>query len=201
MPRTQEFRQLSVATPLGDDVLLLRKITGKEELGRLFEYELDLISENHDIRLEDIVGQNVTIRVQPSPEGEVRYFNGFVSRFALGRPMGGTMEYNATIVPWLWFLTRTSDCRIFQGKTVPEIVKEVFRGHGFELVDSQAWKRAAGPGNHCDYQDCVMWYTGSTGPGDPEYHDESISNPGCRTWMRRYCMTRATMSDQWGFPR
>jgi len=131
MARTQEFRQLAVATPLGDDVLLLRKMTGREELGRLFEYELDLVSEDHDIRLEDIVGQNVTVRVQPSPEGEVRYFNGFVSRFALGRPLGGTMEYKATIVPWLWFLTRTSDCRIFQDMTVPEIVKEVFRGHGF----------------------------------------------------------------------
>ena len=34
-------------------------------------------------------------------------------------------------MPWLWFLTRTSDCRIFQEKTVPDIIKEIFRDHGF----------------------------------------------------------------------
>ena len=28
--------------------------------------------------------------------------------------------------PWLWFLTRTTDCRIFQDMTVPDIIKKVF---------------------------------------------------------------------------
>ena len=39
--------------------------------------------------------------------------------------------YRAELRPWLWFLTRTSDCRIFQHKTVPDIVKEIFREQGF----------------------------------------------------------------------
>jgi len=131
MARTQGFRQVAVATPLGDDVLLLKRLVGVEPLGRMFEYELELLSEDPNIPLEDIVGRNVTVRVQLSPEGDPRYFNGFVSAFALVRPLGTTMEYAATIVPWLWFLTRTSDCRIFQNKTVPEIIKEIFREHGF----------------------------------------------------------------------
>ena len=41
--------------------------------------------------------------------------------------------------PWLWFLTRTADCRIFQEMTVPDILKKVFADHGaadfkFELT-------------------------------------------------------------------
>ena len=40
-------------------------------------------------------------------------------------------RYRATLVPWLWFLTRTSDCRIFQNMTVPDIIKQVFRDQGF----------------------------------------------------------------------
>ena len=41
--------------------------------------------------------------------------------------------------PWLWFLTRTADCRIFQEMNVPDIVKQVFGDHGiadfkFELT-------------------------------------------------------------------
>ena len=31
--------------------------------------------------------------------------------------------------PWLWFLSRTADCRIFQEMTVPEIVEKVFGEH------------------------------------------------------------------------
>jgi type VI secretion system secreted protein VgrG len=32
----------------------------------------------------------------------------------------------ATLKPWTWFMTRKADCRIFQDKTVPEILKEMF---------------------------------------------------------------------------
>ena len=37
--------------------------------------------------------------------------------------------YSAVVRPWLWFLTRTADCRIFQDMTVPDIVKTVFGDH------------------------------------------------------------------------
>ncbi len=35
------------------------------------------------------------------------------------------------VVPWLWFLTRIADCRIFQDKTIPEIIEAVFKSRGF----------------------------------------------------------------------
>jgi type VI secretion system secreted protein VgrG len=129
--RTQQFRQLALASPLGDDVLLLKGFSGTERLAEPFEYSLDLLSEDPFIRFEDIVARNVSVRVQKSVGEEPRCFNGFVSSFAMVRPVGGMTEYRATIVPWLWFLTRTSDCRIFQAKSVPEIVQQVFRDHGF----------------------------------------------------------------------
>ena len=31
------------------------------------------------------------------------------------------------MVPWLWFLTRTADCRIFQNKKAPDIIKQIFK--------------------------------------------------------------------------
>jgi len=34
--------------------------------------------------------------------------------------------YRAVLRPWLWFLTRTSNCRIFQDMSVPDIIKQVF---------------------------------------------------------------------------
>jgi len=128
--RTQEYRDVAVATPLGEDVLLLTSMSATEQLGRPFEYELGLVSEKLDIKASEIVGKNVTVRLNLS-SGEVRYFNGFVSRFVQNPSSGDEAQYTATLVPWLWFLTRTADCRIFQEMTVPDIIKQVVGDYGF----------------------------------------------------------------------
>ncbi|RCX31118.1 hypothetical protein DFQ59_10382, partial [Thioalbus denitrificans] len=49
MPLGQSDRNVAITTPLGADVLVLRSMSGTERLGRLFEYELELLSEDHDI--------------------------------------------------------------------------------------------------------------------------------------------------------
>lgn len=41
----QLTRLVQVDCPLGPDVLLLQRMEGREELGRLFAYELHLVSE------------------------------------------------------------------------------------------------------------------------------------------------------------
>jgi type VI secretion system secreted protein VgrG len=122
---TQSTRQMAVATPFGDDVLLLRRFSGQEELSRLFEYELEMLSADDGLNPTQIVGQNVTWVLNQS--GDVpRYFNGYVNRFRYAGQTDQWTVYRATVVPWLWFLTQTRDCRIFQQQSVPEIVEEVF---------------------------------------------------------------------------
>lgn len=128
---TQTDRLLSVTTPLGADVLLLTTFTGREAMSQLFSYQLELFSEQNNIDPTQIVGKSVTWSIQRVRE-EPRYFNGFVSRFSAGgRQLQNVRSYRAEVVPWLWFLTRTADCRIFQNKTAPEIIKAVFDGLGF----------------------------------------------------------------------
>jgi len=130
MPLTQSNRPISVSTALGEDVLLLRSMTATERLGSPFEYQLTLLSERIDVRADDLLGTSATARLQ-LPSGEQRFYNGYVNRFShIGWERNFAL-YRATLVPWLWFLSRTADCRIFQEKTVPEIVKEIFREHGF----------------------------------------------------------------------
>ena len=61
---TQKDRFISIETPLGEDVLLLHDFTGTETLGRPFTFNLELLSEKkHNIDLNEIVGQNVTVRI------------------------------------------------------------------------------------------------------------------------------------------
>jgi len=130
MARTQETREVAIETPLGPDVLLLRSMDGREEMGRLFSYELELLSEDGQIEFNDLLGRNVTVRVETTAR-ETRYFNGFIVRFMQVGTLGRLVRYRAVMVPWAWFLTRTSDCRIFQNMTVPDIIEQVFRAHGF----------------------------------------------------------------------
>ena len=138
MPQpTQATRNIAIDTPLGEDVLLLRSFSGREKISHLFEFDLDLLSEDYEINFDDIIGQNVTIRME-LPEGGTRYWNGYINRFVQGVSSSVQFaQYRATMVPWLWFLTRTSDCRIFQEKTVPDIIKEVFNDLGFSDIEDR----------------------------------------------------------------
>jgi type VI secretion system secreted protein VgrG len=123
---TQERRLLSVTTPLGPDVLLLTGFTGQEELSRLFTYHLDMLSEEDGIAAKDIVGKGVTWCVA-EVDSEPRFFHGVVRRFVAGPRRVRTLRgYRAEVVPWLWFLTRTTNCRIFQNKTAPQIIEAIF---------------------------------------------------------------------------
>jgi len=133
-------RVMDIATPLGEGVLLFHGMRGREELGRISEYHLDLLSDNGEVDVDAILGKNVTIKLA-LPDDSTRHFNGFVTRFAQGEMHGRYYQYTAVVHPWLWYLTRTADCRIFQEMTVPDILKKVFADHPvadfkFELTSS-----------------------------------------------------------------
>src|SRR6476620_1679034 len=127
---TQATRKVSVSTPLGEDVLLFRSMDGQETISRPFVFHLDLLSQEDSISYDSIVGQRVELRLTLA-DNSVRYFNGFVSRFRQGARDSNLVLYHATVVPWLWFLDQTTDCRIFQKKKVPEIVRQIFGEYGF----------------------------------------------------------------------
>ncbi len=130
---TQEHRLLAIDTPLGENVLLLQALSGYEGISHLFAYELDLLAHDNDsITFEDIVGQKVSINIQ-LPNENPRYISGYVSRFTQGETDDRLFtHYHAQVVPWLWFLTRQADCRIFQNLAVPDIISQIFNPFDFK---------------------------------------------------------------------
>jgi type VI secretion system secreted protein VgrG len=126
-------RMMELSSPLGKD-LLFRWLRGREELGRPSEFELAALSTRNDIKPSDLLGKKITVKLERA-KGGTRYFNGHVTRFAQGDTLGRYYEYRMTVRAWLWFLTRTADCRIFQEKTVPDIIKEVFADHSMAVFD------------------------------------------------------------------
>lgn len=121
---SQTSRNVSVHCALKDDVLLFQQMEGSEHLGRLFEYRLKLLSLKGDIRIADVLGKEMHVRVDLRNESK-RYFHGVVTRFSSHGRQGDFFSYEALIRPALWLLTRSSNCRIFQDKTTIEILKQV----------------------------------------------------------------------------
>ncbi|TWE07455.1 type VI secretion system secreted protein VgrG [Pseudomonas sp. AG1028] len=130
MAITQAARMAVITSPLGGDTLVLERLEGHDELGRPFSHELALISEDDGLSLDALLGKPMGLAVQLA-DGSDRYFHGIVARCSQTAHRGQFASYQVTLKPWLWLLSRTSDCRIFQSKTVPEIIKQVFRDLGF----------------------------------------------------------------------
>jgi type VI secretion system secreted protein VgrG len=130
MPLPQTDRLLTVSTPLGADAVLLVGFSGREELSRPFSFTLDLVTDL-TIAPADLVGKAVAWQVV-YPDEAPRKFHGHVRSLAVGPLVGrGLRGYRAEVVPWLWFLTRGTDCRIYQNLSVPDILAAVFQRYGF----------------------------------------------------------------------
>lgn len=140
---TQESRGLQISTPLPADAVLIERLTGHEDISELYEFELDLLlqpsllPDSYDrggdkkyLAFERLLGQEatVTLRVAGCPERSV---HGLIARLAEGRTESGNggrelVRCTAVLVPRLWLLTRRTFSRVFQGQTVPDVLKFYF---------------------------------------------------------------------------
>lgn len=123
-------RLLAITTPLGKNALWVDELTGSEYVSNLFQFSLRLVSENGNIDFSKLVGKSATVRIK-QPDGTERYWNGVISRLAQVAADDTLFHYHAELVPWLWFLQYTEDCRIFQQKSVPDIIEKVLKDRGF----------------------------------------------------------------------
>jgi type VI secretion system secreted protein VgrG len=132
MALSQTNRLLQVTTPLGENTLVITGFRGTEHLSRLFSFELDLIAENSTtIDFNQVVGNQITLAIATPGQGgaaEWRYLDGICSSFSEGDRNEKFTSYSAEVVPRVWLLTRLARSRIFQQKSVPDILKEVFQG-------------------------------------------------------------------------
>ena len=131
---TQQDRLLSITTPLGEDFLLLNRVVLTEEISRLFSADVELLHDENeagytptDIDVTTILGKMVTISISHR-DGTERTLSGMVNSFSKGHRKTRFSHYTATIVPHHWLLTQVFQSRIFQHKSVPEILREVLNG-------------------------------------------------------------------------
>ena len=134
MDTTQANREVSVKSALADDVLLFAGMSGSEQLGRLSEFSVQLLSSDASLDIGAVLGKPMSVVLATNEDGDLRHFNGIVTRFANTGWRGEFASYEAVLHPWLWLLTRAADCRIFQDMSVPDIVKQVCGAYGGAAV-------------------------------------------------------------------
>lgn len=129
---------LYVITPLDEnpEKFFLHEIEGIEQISGLFHYKLILKTDDNTIDFSQILGEEITVVIEQY-NGTKRYINGVVFRFIQAGYDGKITTYYAEIRPWLWHLTLTSNSRIFQNQTVPEIIADVFADLGFTDFDDR----------------------------------------------------------------
>ncbi|MDE2580863.1 MAG: type VI secretion system tip protein VgrG [Rhodospirillales bacterium] len=127
-------------SPAPGFTLVLNGLTGTEELGRPFLYEVLMSSTDTKANLVSVLGSSMTIKVV-QPGGSTRYFNGIIGRISYAGMRGGARSYRIELRPWLWLLSRRADCRIFQNKSPRDIVTGLCRSAGFSDFDVSGWTK------------------------------------------------------------
>lgn len=120
---SQASRPMRIDTPLETDLLLLEGFEAEEGLSRPYLYTLELLSEDPDIDPNDLLWEKVLVSVVTQPDLPPFITHGVIRSFVKLNMAEGLARYRAEMVPAFWFLTQTSDCRIFQNESVIDIVK------------------------------------------------------------------------------
>ena len=128
---SQADRLLAIETSLGPDQALLIDLEGEDVLSRCFLYRIVIATQQPDSAVQSLLGTPVTLWLLNNSTELRRPIHGHVRRvIGNGITTRGTRLYKLEVVPRLWFLTCTSDCRIFQDQSIPDILQTVFTEHG-----------------------------------------------------------------------
>ncbi|EOI3548970.1 type VI secretion system Vgr family protein [Cronobacter dublinensis] len=124
-------------TPLPPETLLFKSLSGTEQLSALYEFDVEFLSPFNDLDIKGLLGKPVTIEIRNSSLTP-RLLNGDIIRLSQeGQDENGERyyRYRATLCPALWYLTQNRDFRIWQEKTVPEIIRALLNEYQipFEL--------------------------------------------------------------------
>ncbi|MDH6168253.1 type VI secretion system secreted protein VgrG [Variovorax boronicumulans] len=158
LSRTLAVHSPAIPLVLGRPALEPVRLSGREGLNSLFDYELLLktpdalnlgASGAADFDLDSFIGREITCSIQLDGSGRflpgavgasvdgigagVRQINALITDAAMWGEEGRHIQYRLALRPWLHLATLTTDCKIFQNKTVVEILDELLADYDFAV--------------------------------------------------------------------
>jgi type VI secretion system secreted protein VgrG len=125
---SQHERLLSIETALEPGALVVTQFTGHEAMSGLFRFDVDCIATSAHYELKMLAGEEASLRLRLA-DGSTRAFHGIVTACRLLGSDGALTSYRLTLAPWLRELALRRDSYVFQDKSVPEILEEMFRDY------------------------------------------------------------------------
>jgi type VI secretion system secreted protein VgrG len=155
----------------GKDKILPVSMSGSEELGRPFRYEIEMLSTKVDLKFDDQLGKALCLSHEVSQKNDKRHHHGIVSEIGSSGVFAGTegipyLRFSVVLRPEVWFLSHRSDNRVFQDMSVVDVVEKLFKEAGLQ------WKKSlTGTYDKRDY--CVQY-----GETDFDFVSRLLENVG-----------------------
>ena len=117
---------LSIGAEGADSGLLVEAFAADERLQEIGARDIIALSTSAHVPLASLLGQPASLHVSLA-DGTRTQFSGYISAAAMLGSNGGLARYRLSITPWLWLLTQVRNSRVWQDKSVIEIVESVFQ--------------------------------------------------------------------------
>ncbi len=159
---TDKLRLLQFTADGKTDLLLPGSFSASERISGLFQIHVDLQvapEKVGQVQPSQLIGKRMTLRVALGSDynsGPYRYFDGVCNRFASGGVDRQFSYFEADLVPWAWMLTKRADFRVFQDKSIPDIVEEILRDLQGDFSDFK-FEMRVNRGQHKKLDYCVQF--------------------------------------------
>ncbi len=129
----KENRKLRMKGPLPETQMFIKAARVVEGLSKITETTVDFMSPDKKLDLGKVVGQPITVKMMLGDDdsGDWREFVGTCIQAQFIGLHEGYGYYSLQVRPWLWFLTRARNNRIFQNLNAIDIIKKVLGDHEF----------------------------------------------------------------------
>src|SRR3974390_3243334 len=136
---TRASALITMTSPLGDDVLIPISLSAQEAISQPFQFEIAAVCQTGVVDRDALLYQPACVTLQ-SMGTPVRYFHGIIRGVNAEGTVRGTtgaatqQVYSIVLVPRLWFLGQTLDCRVYQKKSAGDILEAMFQDAGITDV-------------------------------------------------------------------
>lgn len=108
--------------------------TGRETVSAPFEFTIELVSTSSSIDMPSLLGKRALLTIADK-SGATRPVHGYIRQIEQLHTATRFTHYRCELVPRFWFLGKNSDHRIFQGKSVIEIIETILKEQMFTEKD------------------------------------------------------------------
>ena len=127
---------------LGSGGLLVEAFAADDVVQGIGGRDVIVLSTNAHISLAPLLGCMASLEVSLADGSRTR-FDGDISELAMLGSEGGFARYRLRMSPWMWRLGQVRNSRVWQDKTVVDIVEDVFQAYA--PVASWRWSDDTGP--------------------------------------------------------